>query len=140
MRLKVRVSAVKDEKAVDIRVCNKNLYFILPDKTSGFVPRSPLAFLAGLFDGDGHIKQYPCGEKWIFSQAKFPHLVKQVTSIVQKYGKTSIRLQQRSNNVGKPVYRVSILKDARKALSCNEFAEYCVRLKINSRAGRTFMK
>ena len=136
--LKARVSSVRGEKAIDIRICNKNLYSALPDKESEYTPKSPLAFLAGLFDGDGHIKKHPCGEKWIFTQAKYPHLVQQVASIAQKYGKVSISLQQRKDNKSKPVYRVSILREARKALSRNEFAEYSVSCRLLKSGGQDF--
>ena len=134
--LKARISPVRGEKATDIRVCNKYLYLTLPDKGQKYFPNSSLAYLAGLFDGDGHIKKHPCGEKWVFSQAKYPNLVKQVVSIAQKYGKVTVSLQQRKDNKSKPVYRVSFLREARRVLSRNEFSEYSVRCKLEvGRAG-----
>jgi len=130
MGLKARIYPVKNEKAFHIRVCNKHFYYALPEKENNFTPQLPLAYLAGLFDGDGHIKKYKSGEKWIFTQYRYPHLVQQVIAITQQYGKVTTRLIYHQNKTKKHTYKVSLLKETRKALSSNEFAKYSVRYKL----------
>jgi len=130
MDLKAGIYPVKNEKALNIRVCNKQFYYALPEKENDYTPQFPLAYLAGLFDGDGHIKKYKSGEKWIFTQAKYPHLVQQVIAIAQQYGKVTTRLIHHQNSTNKPTYKVSLLREARKTLSNNEFAKYSVRYKL----------
>ena len=130
MGLKVRVYPKRNEKAIDVKICSKHLYLALPNKEDDYVPNFPLAYLAGLFDGDGHIKKYASVEKWIFTQAKYPHLAKQVIGIVQQYGGVTTRLIHHQNSTNKPTYKVSLLKEARKALSSNEFAKYSIRCKL----------
>ncbi len=133
MDLRVRVLALTNKRVFDIRVCNKGLYSMLPAKKEIYNPSVDLAFLAGLMDGDGHIKKHSKSMKWVFTQAqtKYPHLAKQVAEISGKYGRVTTRLYQRKNNkIGSPVYRVFILTDARKALSKTKFVDFCVKYKL----------
>lgn len=64
------------------------------------------------------------------TQAKYPHLAKQTIATVQQYGGVTTRLIHHQNSVDKPTYKVSLLKEARKALAINEIAKYSVRCKL----------
>lgn len=77
-------------RAFDIRSYSRNLFGRLPDKSSRYEPQVPLAYLAGLFDGDGSVGRFGGSERWVFSQAKYPHLAPQVCEIVSPYGRTTL--------------------------------------------------
>jgi len=57
-------------------------------------------------------------------------LVQQVIAIAQQYGKVTTRLIHHQDSTDKPTCKVSILKEARKALSNNQFAKHSVRCKL----------
>lgn len=115
------------DNTICVRVFSKRFYLALPDKEKSYLPQCPLAYLAGLMDGDGYIKKYDSGERWIFSQAKCPQTVKQVLEIGGKYGRILVRVQKSGKDRKIPIYRVSFLKDARENLLKSDFAKYSVR-------------
>jgi hypothetical protein len=117
--------------ALDVRTYNKDLFESLSDKSQNYEPRVPLAYVAGLFDGDGHISESDKPRRWIFSQAKYPHLAHQTQRILSTYGKITLRSIRRQEG-WLTIYRVSVLKDARKTLGTSEFARNCVRLSVVS--------
>jgi intein/homing endonuclease len=121
-----RVYKKQNSNAIDIRVYNKGFYESLPLKSGIYTPKAPLAFIAGMFDGDGFIGNNGNSDRWIFSQAKCPKLVDQLHSILSRYGTSSIHLAKRSNWL--PIYRVAVLKDGRVRLRRTAFTKYCVRV------------
>ena len=129
MGLKPRTCFNKDN-TVCVKVSAKQFYLTLPSKENLYLPQSPLAYLAGLMDGDGFMKKCCDGEKWIFSQAKYSHLAKQVLDIGREYGDVTVRVQKPTGIDRKIlIYRVSFLKNARENLSKSNFAEYSIRCK-----------
>jgi len=114
------------DNTVYIRVFSKHFYLTLPNKENPYLPRFPLAYLAGLMDGDGYMKR----ERWVFSQAKYPHLAKQVLDIGREYGDVTVMIQKPTGTDRKiPIYRVSFLKNARENFGKSNFAEYSIRYK-----------
>ena len=123
MSINARVCFLKDN-TVCVKASSKQFYQALPSKNEPYLPRSPLAYLAGLMDGDGYMKK----GRWIFSQAKYPRLAKQVLDIGEKYGRLAIVVQKPTNSDRKiPIYRVSFLKNARENFLKSDFAKYSVR-------------
>jgi len=112
--------------ALDIRSYSKVIFELLPEKTEYYQPRDPLAYIAGLFDGDGYMGRDD-GERWVFSQAKIPHLAEQVQRILSEYGRVTIRTISREHG-WRPISRVSVLRQARNNLRHSVFAQYCTRL------------
>lgn len=117
--------------AFDIRSYSKHFYNSLPEKNDRYVPRVPLAYVAGLFDGDGHIGRSKGKNKWVFSQAKYPHLAEQVQRILSDHGPVTLHVVSRSNG-WRPISRVLVLRDARRNLRGTEFASYCTRLSAST--------
>jgi len=134
--LRVGIYRKKNKKAVDVKTFSKQFFCSLPAKEERYSPQLPLAFLAGLFDGDGFIRKYKGNEKWVFTQARYPHLANQVIDIARQYGGVTLSLIHHQNIAVKTTYKVWLLKETRKALLNNEFAKYCVRCNFGGRAGR----
>lgn len=134
--LRVGIYRKKNKKAVDVKTFSKQFFFSLPQKEERYSPQLPLAYLAGLFDGDGFIKNYGGNEKWVFTQARYLHLVQQVIDITKPFGKVTSRLISHPSSSNKPTHRVLFLKETRRALLNNEFAKYCIRCNFGGRAGR----
>ena len=130
MGLKAGTYRKKNKKAVDIKTSSKQFFSALPSKEENYSPHSPLAYLAGLFDGDGFIGRHKSGEKWIFTQARYPHLVQQVIDITKPYGRVSLRIIYHPNSKSKPTHKVLFLKETRVALLKNEFQKHSVRCKL----------
>jgi hypothetical protein len=114
-------------EALDVRSYSKRFFSLFPAKSTLYRPAIPLAYLGGLFDGDGCITFHDGTERWVFSQAKYPHLAEQARDIIASYGDATLRIVLRKNG-WLPIYRLSVLKNARESLKNNEFASYCVRL------------
>lgn len=136
MELKVGTYLKKNKKAVDIKTSSKRFFFALPNKEESYSPHSPLAYLAGLFDGDGYIGKHKSGEKWVFTQARYPHLVQQVMDIARPYGRVTSRVIYHPNSANKPTHKVLFLKETRVALLKTEFKKHCIRCYYGGRAGR----
>lgn len=136
MELKVGTYLKKNKKAVDIKTSSKRFFFALPNKEESYSPHSPLAYLAGLFDGDGYIGKHKSGEKWVFTQARYPHLVQQVIDIARPYGRVTSRVIYHPNSANKPTHKVLFLKETRAALLKTEFKKHCIRCYYGGRAGR----
>ncbi len=116
-------------RALDVRTYNREFFELLPEKSNPYRPAVPLAYLAGLFDGDGYIARPGGDEKWIFNQAKYQHLAVQVQDIISDYGRVTLHTYSRQKG-WLPISRVSVLRDARKKLRRTDFAHYCVRLVV----------
>ena len=113
--------------ALDVRSYGKNFFTLFPEESTWYEPKVPLALIAGLFDGDGCIGYYDGSERWVFSQAKYPHLARQANEIISPCGRTRLSIYVRLNG-WLPISRLSVLRDARKNLRQSEFAVYCTRL------------
>ncbi len=120
--LKARVCLSKDNTFY-VKVSSKQFYLALPSKNEPYSPQFPLAYLAGLMDGDGYMQK----GRWIFSQAKHPHLVRQVLATGGKYGHITVMVQKPANDRKIPIYRVSFLEDTRRNLLKSDFAKYSTR-------------
>jgi len=134
--LRVGLYPRKNKRAVDVKTFSKDFFRNLPHKTEKYSPKLPLAYLAGLFDGDGFIKKYERGEKWVFTQARYPHLAQDVTEITKQYGNATLNIAHHQIVSRKTTYRVLLPKSIRKALLQSEFANYCLRCRFSGRAGR----
>ena len=131
MGLKPRVCSTKKDNTVYVKASTKQFYLALPNKEEPYIPQSPLVYLAGLMDGDGCMER----ERWVFSQAKYLHLAKQVLDIGKKYGHVTARVQKPTGPDRKiPIYRISFLKDARGNLLRSNFVKYSVRCQSLLRA------
>ena len=111
---------------MNVRIYNKDLFNALPKKSEAYYPRIPLAYVAGLFDGDGYFKEGR-GESWVFVQASYPHLAHQVYKILSKFGPITLTSTPRPNG-WLPINHVRVLKKARDSLRKTDFARYCARL------------
>ncbi len=130
MGLKASVYISKDN-TVFVKTFSKRFYLALPNKKEPYLPQLPLAYLAGLMDGDGYMKK----GRWIFSQAKYPHLIKQVLDIGRKFGKLTVWVQKPAIDRKIPIYRISFLKNARESLLTSDLAKYSLRCQSLLKSG-----
>ena len=122
--------------ALNIRIYNKDLFNAIPNKKDTFHPSNPLAFVAGLFDGDGYVSMMG-RETWRFSQASYPHLARQVHETLSHYGPVTLTRYAR-NHGWLPIYNVHVLKRAREELHHTEFVQYCT--KVRSASTKAFVR
>lgn len=113
--------------ALNIRVYNKDLFAAIPSKKDTFNPNNPLAFVAGLFDGDGCVRMAG-RERWRFFQASYPHLAMQVHEILSQYGPVTLARYSRPHG-WLPIYYVDVLKIARQRLHQTGFVQYCTKVR-----------
>ncbi len=113
--------------ALNIRIYNKDLFTAIPSKRDVYYPIVPLAFVTGLFDGDGYVRKTK-QKTWRFSQASFPHLAVQVQEILSAYGPVTWTRYSRPYG-WLPMYEVNVLKRAREGLNQSEFVRYCTKLR-----------
>jgi intein/homing endonuclease len=116
--------------ALNIRIYNKDLFIAIPNKKDTFHPSNPLAFVAGLFDGDGYVSMMR-RETWRFSQASYPHLATQVHETLSQYGPVTLTRSPRPHG-WLPIYSVDVLKRAREVLRRTEFVQYCTKVRSAS--------
>src|SRR2546427_2459785 len=116
--------------ALNIRTYNKDLFIAIPNKKDTFHPSNPLAFVAGLFDGDGYVSMMR-RETWRFSQASYPHLATQVHETLSQYGPVTLTRSPRPHG-WLPIYSVDVLKRAREVLRHTEFVQYCTKVRSAS--------
>jgi hypothetical protein len=136
LRMKLKPRTWTNNNLALVRVSSKLFYSSLPNRRDLYQPRHPLAYLAGLMDGDGSIKRSRGGgERWKFTQAKYPHLVKQIIRICKKYGGITIGIRKPDSRRKLLCYDVYFLKDTRTSLITNDFAKYCIRCRTLDKYG-----
>lgn len=113
--------------ALNIRIYSKDLFTAIPSKRDTYHPSYPLAFVAGLFDGDGYVRMME-RERWRFSQASYPHLARQVHEILSQYGPVTLTRYSRPHG-WLPIYNVDVLKKTRQILHQTEFVQYCTKVR-----------